>query len=67
MSHRAGWRKFAKTSRKRLDDLLTTLGPSSFVYGCVYLLFEAVPIVFIEGHHFNSGESGLIFLTVFVG
>jgi hypothetical protein len=29
-----------------------------FVYGCVYLLFEAFPIVFEVGHHMNAGESG---------
>jgi len=39
----------------------------SFVYGCLYLLFEAYPIVFIEGHGFNSGENGLAFLPLFVG
>lgn len=39
----------------------------SFVYGCIYLLFEAYPIVFTEGHHLNSGESGLMFLPLFLG
>ncbi|KAG8904587.1 hypothetical protein FRB99_001505 [Tulasnella sp. 403] len=39
----------------------------SFVYGCIYLLFEAFPIVFTEGHHLNSGESGLMFLPLFFG
>ena len=27
-----------------------------FLYGCLYLLFEAFPIVFTEGHHMNQGE-----------
>ncbi|KAH9853006.1 MFS general substrate transporter [Lenzites betulinus] len=38
-----------------------------FIYGCVYLLFEAYPIVFSEGHHFNAGITGLTFLPIFVG
>jgi len=39
----------------------------SFVYGCIYLLFEAYPIVFTQGHHFNAGISGLMFLPLLVG
>ncbi|KAK4049005.1 hypothetical protein OIV83_004366 [Microbotryomycetes sp. JL201] len=36
----------------------------SFVYGIVYLLFEAVPIIFIQQHGFNPGEAGLVFLAL---
>ncbi|KAI8976291.1 MFS general substrate transporter [Trametes punicea] len=39
----------------------------SFIYGCIYLLFEAYPIVFTEGHHFNAGFTGLTFIPIFVG
>ncbi|KZV65936.1 MFS general substrate transporter [Peniophora sp. CONT] len=39
----------------------------SFVYGVVYLLFEAYPIVFTEGHGLNPGVSGLMFLPIFIG
>ncbi|KAJ7092602.1 MFS general substrate transporter [Mycena epipterygia] len=39
----------------------------SFVYGCLYLLFEAYPIVFTEGHHLNAGISGLTFLPLGIG
>ncbi|KAF9806308.1 hypothetical protein IEO21_08731 [Rhodonia placenta] len=39
----------------------------SFVYGCIYILFEAYPIVYTEGHNFNEGISGLMFLPVFIG
>ncbi|KIJ68577.1 hypothetical protein HYDPIDRAFT_106784 [Hydnomerulius pinastri MD-312] len=39
----------------------------SFVYGCIYLLFEAYPIVFTEGHHLNAGVSGLVFLPLPIG
>ena len=38
-----------------------------FVYGVIYLLFEAIPIVFADGHHFNEGFVGLTFLPIFIG
>jgi hypothetical protein len=39
----------------------------SFVYGLVYLLFEAYPFVFVQNHGFNNGEEGLAFLGFFCG
>ncbi|KIY50587.1 MFS general substrate transporter, partial [Fistulina hepatica ATCC 64428] len=39
----------------------------SFIYGCIYLLFEAYPIVFTEGHGLNEGASGLMFLPIVLG
>ncbi|KZO99101.1 MFS general substrate transporter [Calocera viscosa TUFC12733] len=39
----------------------------SFIYGCIYLLFEAFPIVFTIGHRMNEGVSGLMFLPLFLG
>jgi hypothetical protein len=39
----------------------------SFVYGVVYLLFEAYPFVFEQNHGFNAGENGLAFLGFFGG
>ncbi|KAI0067788.1 MFS general substrate transporter [Artomyces pyxidatus] len=39
----------------------------SFLYGCLYLLFEAYPIVFTEGHNLNPGVSGLMFLPISIG
>ncbi|KAI0053376.1 MFS general substrate transporter [Auriscalpium vulgare] len=39
----------------------------SFLYGCIYLLFEAYPIVFTEGHNLNPGISGLMFLPISLG
>jgi MFS family permease len=39
----------------------------SFTYGLLYLLFEAYPIVFVEGHGFNQGIDGLMFLAFFIG
>lgn len=38
-----------------------------FIYGVVYLLFEAYPIVFEQGHGFNAGVSGLMFLPIIIG
>ncbi|ORY88065.1 major facilitator superfamily domain-containing protein [Leucosporidium creatinivorum] len=39
----------------------------SFVYGIVYLLFEAIPIIFVQQHGLNSGEAGLVFLALLFG
>ncbi|KAI0030849.1 major facilitator superfamily domain-containing protein [Vararia minispora EC-137] len=39
----------------------------SFIYGCMYLLFEAYPIVFTQDHHLNAGFSGLMFLPISLG
>ncbi|CAK5264536.1 unnamed protein product [Mycena citricolor] len=39
----------------------------SFVYGCLYLLFEAYPIVFTRGHGLNPGVSGLTFFPILLG
>ncbi|KAI0307922.1 major facilitator superfamily domain-containing protein [Multifurca ochricompacta] len=39
----------------------------SFLYGCIYLLFEAYPIVFTKGHNLNPGVSGLMFLPISIG
>lgn len=37
------------------------------VYGILYMLFMAFPVVFVEGHGFNAGESGLTFIPLFLG
>lgn len=73
--------KIEFTLKQRLDDIL--LKPfimlakepmlmavtlyMSFVYGLIYLLFEAYPFVFIKVYHFNAGENGLAFLGFFMG
>ncbi|KAG8985915.1 hypothetical protein FRB90_004368 [Tulasnella sp. 427] len=38
-----------------------------FLYGAVYLCFEAYPVVYTQGHNLNTGESGLTFLPIFIG
>ncbi|KAL0565406.1 hypothetical protein V5O48_016621 [Marasmius crinis-equi] len=47
--------------------LLAITAYMSFVYGCLYLYFAAYPIVFTQGHHFNAGVSGLMYLPIMVG
>ncbi|KAF9260712.1 MFS general substrate transporter [Marasmius fiardii PR-910] len=47
--------------------LLAMTAYMSFVYGCLYLLFAAYPIVFTQGHHLNAGISGLMFIPILVG
>lgn len=39
----------------------------SFVYGVLYLFFDAYPVVFTEVHHLKPVEIGLTFLPLFIG
>ncbi|KAH9941406.1 major facilitator superfamily domain-containing protein [Amylocystis lapponica] len=39
----------------------------TFVYGVLYALFEALPIIFIDLRGFTLGHSGLIFIGVGIG
>jgi len=39
----------------------------SFIFGCLYLLFNAYPIVFTKGHGLNAGFTGLMYLPVAIG
>ncbi|KAI3484648.1 hypothetical protein L1887_52167 [Cichorium endivia] len=47
--------------------LLASILFMAFLYGVVYLLFEAVPIVFGHGYGFSAGIVGLMFLPFAVG
>lgn len=40
---------------------------NGFIFGVVFLLNEAFPLVFGKGHHFNVGETGLTFAGLCVG
>jgi hypothetical protein len=40
---------------------------NGFIYGLVYIYNEAFPIVFGDGHGFNTGETGLSFLGLVIG
>ena len=52
-----------------LEPMLSSLTLfMSLIYGVLYLLFEAYPIVFGPGgHNFNEGIQGLMFLPLFIG
>ncbi|KAH8930758.1 MFS general substrate transporter [Atractiella rhizophila] len=39
----------------------------SFIYGVVYLLFEAYPYIFVRVYGFSAGINGLTFLTISIG
>ncbi|TBU39222.1 MFS general substrate transporter [Dichomitus squalens] len=47
--------------------LIATTAYLSFIGGCLYMMFEAFPIVFEEGHHFKSSSLGLMYLPLTVG
>ncbi|CEH12583.1 Synaptic vesicle transporter SVOP and related transporters (major facilitator superfamily) [Ceraceosorus bombacis] len=53
-------KKKAQRIRKETSD-------DNFVYGLIYLQFESVPIVFVQGHGFNSLVNGLMFIPLFLG
>ncbi|WWD09699.1 hypothetical protein V865_007827 [Kwoniella europaea PYCC6329] len=39
----------------------------ALIYGLLYIWFESFPLVYMEVHGFNPGESGTAFLGIFVG
>ena len=39
----------------------------AFMYGCLYLLFNTIPIVFQEQYRWPVGPTGLIYLTILIG
>lgn len=47
--------------------LLASILFMAFLYGVVYLLFEALPIVFQDGYGFSAGIVGLMFIPFAVG
>lgn len=51
----------------REPTLIATTVYMSFLNGCMYLMFEAFPIVYIEGHHFGTGAAGLVWIPVVIG
>ena len=50
-----------------MTRLLNSLNRLSLILGILYLTFQAFPIIFAGKHGFNTGETGLSFLGVFVG
>jgi MFS family permease len=50
------------------EPILLSLGVYfAFIYGLIYLLFGAYPIIFEEIHGFNALIGGVMFLPIFVG
>ncbi|WWC66124.1 uncharacterized protein I206_100024 [Kwoniella pini CBS 10737] len=39
----------------------------ALIYGLLYIWFESFPLVYMEVHGFNAGESGTAFMGIFVG
>ncbi|OAQ86733.1 fluconazole resistance protein [Purpureocillium lilacinum] len=39
----------------------------AFAYGCLYLLFNTIPIVFQGSYHWSIGITGLVYLTLLIG
>ncbi|GAA5837887.1 hypothetical protein JCM5353_006454 [Sporobolomyces roseus] len=63
--HRTVLKPFAMIVEEPMLAVITLY--MSFIYGIVYLLFEAIPIVFGQEHGLNAGETGLIFLALLLG
>ncbi|KAN0061677.1 hypothetical protein ACQY0O_005668 [Thecaphora frezii] len=63
--HRTVYRPFQILVQETMLVAITVY--LSVVYGLLYMLFEAVPVVFSELRGLNLGESGLIFIAVGVG
>ncbi|KAJ9479051.1 putative Polyamine transporter 3 (putative) [Pseudozyma hubeiensis] len=65
IAHRTLLRPFEILTQEPILVLITIY--LSIVYGILYGLFEAVPVVFEMKRGFNLGESGLIFIAVGLG
>ena len=65
VAHRTLFRPFEILVQEPILVLITIY--LSIVYGILYGLFEAVPVIFAEKRGFNLGESGLIFIAVGLG
>ncbi|KIJ26679.1 hypothetical protein M422DRAFT_191922 [Sphaerobolus stellatus SS14] len=68
---RASVAKMLKTSLLRPLRMLFT-EPVLFLFAvsslyAVYLMLEAIPLVFIQLYHFNAGEYGLVYLGQIIG
>ncbi|THV00011.1 MFS polyamine transporter [Dendrothele bispora CBS 962.96] len=63
--HRTVWRPFQMLAIEPILLLITLY--TSLIYGVLYALFEALPLIFMGKHGFSAGESGLVFIGVGVG
>ncbi|KAI0075274.1 MFS general substrate transporter [Panus rudis PR-1116 ss-1] len=39
----------------------------SLIYGLLYAYFFSFPVTFLEGYHWNDGQTGLAFISVWIG
>ncbi|TBU28211.1 MFS general substrate transporter [Dichomitus squalens] len=63
--HRTVYRPIQMLIREPILLLVTIY--LSLVYGVLYAMFEAIPVIFITTRGFNIGESGLVFIGVGLG
>ncbi|THV03329.1 MFS polyamine transporter [Dendrothele bispora CBS 962.96] len=63
--HRTIYRPFIMLSKEPILVLVTIY--LSVVYGVLYALFEAFPVIFIETRGFTLSQNGLIFIGVGIG
>jgi len=63
--HRTIYRPFKMMMVEPILILVTLY--LSVVYGVLYALFEAIPVIFVGTRGFNIGENGLIFIGVGIG
>ncbi|KIM80274.1 hypothetical protein PILCRDRAFT_822775 [Piloderma croceum F 1598] len=63
--HRTIYRPFYMLYKEPILVLVTIY--ISVVYGVLYALFEAFPVIFIEKRHFTIAQNGLIFIGVGIG
>ncbi|KAJ4485233.1 MFS polyamine transporter [Lentinula aciculospora] len=65
LMHRTLYRPFQMLLLEPILVLVTIY--LSIVYGVLYALFEAFPVIFIERHGFTLSQNGLIFIGVGIG
>ncbi|KZP25669.1 MFS general substrate transporter [Athelia psychrophila] len=63
--HRTLYRPFIMLAQEPILVLVTIY--LSLIYGVLYALFEAFPLIFIAKHGFTLSQSGLVFIGVGVG
>ncbi|KAJ3921057.1 MFS polyamine transporter [Lentinula edodes] len=63
--HRTLFRPFQMLLLEPILVLVTVY--LSIVYGVLYALFEAFPVIFVERHGFTLSQNGLIFIGVGIG
>ncbi|ESK97755.1 mfs multidrug [Moniliophthora roreri MCA 2997] len=63
--HRTVYRPFQMLGREPILALITVY--MSLVYGVLYALFEALPVIFVKTRGFTLSQNGLVFIGVGIG